>query len=64
VDKQTYTNAPTELIGATYGFYTTDKVTVLGVSASQTQYTMTSSHSSGDKTWIIRGPGGSITSVN
>ena len=63
VDKQTYTNAPTDLIGSTYGFYTTQGVTVGGVgSASTSQYTMTSTHSSGDKTWTIRGPGGSITS--
>jgi len=64
VDKQTYTNAPTDLIGSTYGFYTTQGVTVGGTGASTSQYTMTSSHGSGDKTWIIRGPGGSITSLN
>ena len=61
VDKQTYTSAPTELIGATYGFYTSQGVTVTG-GAGTAQYTMSSIHSSGDKTWVLRGPGGSITS--
>jgi type IV pilus assembly protein PilA len=60
VDNQTYVATPTTLIGATYGFYTTQNVSVSG-GAGQTQYTMTALHSSGDKTFVLRGPGGSIT---
>jgi type IV pilus assembly protein PilA len=62
VDKQTYVAAPaTNLTGATYGFYTSMNVTVSGGAAAQ-QYTMTAYHSSGNKTYTLVGPGGSVTS--
>ena len=62
VDKQTYVDNPqTELIGATYGFYTSQGVLADGDAAAQ-QYTMTAYHSSGSKTFTLIGPGGSITS--
>jgi type IV pilus assembly protein PilA len=60
VDNQTYMNNPTGLVGATYGLYTSQNVTV-GGSAAADQYTMTAFHSSGTKTYTIIGPGGSIT---
>ena len=60
VDNQTYKPAPTALIGSTYGFYTSQNVTV-GGSAGAAQYTMTSYHSSGNKTYTLIGPGGSVT---
>jgi len=61
VDYQTYTSVIANVAGATYGLYTSQNVTVAVVSANATTYQMTSSHSSGDKTWTIVGPGGSIT---
>ncbi len=62
VDTQTYVLDPqTNLIGSTYGFYTSQNVMVDGDAATQ-QYTMTAYHSSGSKTFTLIGPGGSITS--
>ncbi len=62
VDEQTYAAAVASLIGTTFGLYTSQNVTVSVVAASTGGYTMKSFHSSGDKTWSIVGPGGSITS--
>ncbi|MGD2125462.1 MAG: prepilin-type N-terminal cleavage/methylation domain-containing protein [Desulfobacteraceae bacterium] len=61
VDNQTYKPGPTNLIGATYGFYTSQNVSVAG-GAGASQYTMTSYHSSGNKTYTLTGPGGTVTS--
>jgi prepilin-type N-terminal cleavage/methylation domain-containing protein len=62
VDTQTYVVDPQiNLIGSTYGFYTSQNVSVDGGAAAQ-QYTMTAYHSSGSKTFTLIGPGGSITS--
>jgi type IV pilus assembly protein PilA len=61
VDNQTYEQTPTNLVGATYGLYTSSNVTLSGTAAAQ-QYTMTSYHSSGNKTFTLIGPGGSVTS--
>ena len=61
VDNQTYVASPPSLIGATYGFYTSQNVFVAGGAATQ-QYTMTAYHSSGNKTYTLIGPGGSVTS--
>jgi type IV pilus assembly protein PilA len=63
VDRQTYVATPTSLIGATYGFYTSQNVTIAGGSGAQ-QYTMTAYHSSGNKTYSLSGPGGSVTATN
>jgi len=61
VDKQTYVAAPqTNLTGSTYGFYTSQGVTVDGTAGTQL-YTMTALNSSGNKTYTLTGPGGSIT---
>jgi type IV pilus assembly protein PilA len=61
VDNQSYATTIADLIGATYGLYTSQNVTVSVVGVT-TGYTMKSFHSSGDKTWSIVGPGGSLTS--
>jgi type IV pilus assembly protein PilA len=61
VDNQSYATTLADLIGATYGLYTSQNVTVSCVGVT-TGYTMKAFHSSGDKTWSIVGPGGSITS--
>ena len=62
VDTQKYVATPTSLLGATYGFYTSTGVNVPAGSANTQQYTMTSYHTSGNKTFTLSGPGGSITS--
>ena len=61
VDFQIYTSTIGNLAGATYGLYTSQNVTAAVVSANVTTYQMTSYHTSGDKTWTIVGPGGSMT---
>jgi prepilin-type N-terminal cleavage/methylation domain-containing protein len=61
VDAQTYMASPSGLIGSTYGFYTSQNVTI-GGTAGAAQYTMTSYHSSGNKTYTLIGPGGTVTS--
>jgi type IV pilus assembly protein PilA len=63
VDFSTYGDTVAKISGATYGLYTTDKVTVGVVSADTQGYVMTSKHSSGDRTYSIAGPGGSVTNV-
>jgi type IV pilus assembly protein PilA len=63
VDNSHYATDVTGIFGSTYGLYTSDKVTV-GVMAGTTEgYTMTSHHASGDRTYSIAGPGGSVTYV-
>ncbi len=59
VDEETYTSAITNLVG-TYGLYTSEKVSFTTVSGDVTSYTMCAYHSSGDKTYSIHGPGGTI----
>ena len=61
VDEQTYTGVVNNLAGASYGLYTSQNVTISILNADTDSYTMQSYHSSGDKTWTIAGPGGSIT---
>ncbi len=60
VDNQSYESAPTNLIGATYGFYTSENVSISGGAGSD-RYTMTAYHSSGDTTYYLIGPGGTVT---
>jgi prepilin-type N-terminal cleavage/methylation domain-containing protein len=60
VDEETYANDEADLAGASYGLYTTENVTIDVMAANTAGYTMTSHHSSGDKTYSINGPGGSI----
>ena len=61
VDEQMYSAAVAQLQGATYGLFISRGVTLSVASAGTTQYTMTAIHSSGDQTYTITGPGGSIT---
>jgi type IV pilus assembly protein PilA len=63
VDAQTYTNVVSQLYGTTYGFYTSQGVTVVIPGVAVDRYTMTSVHSSGKKTYQLVGPGGSITGL-
>ena len=59
VDEQTYNDTPSDLIGTVYGFWTSENVECDG-DANQAGYTMTSYHSSGNKTFTLSGPGGTI----
>ena len=60
VDEQTYCSATGTLIGPTYGLYMSENVTLTIGTVDATGYVMRSNHSSGDKTYVIAGPGGSI----
>lgn len=60
LDKKTYSAAVNDLAGVPYGLFTSKNVDVSIAAASATGYTMTALHSSGNKTWQIVGPGGSI----
>jgi len=59
VDFETYTNDVTLLIG-TYGLYTSEKVIFIGMAADINSYTMKAYHTSGNVTYSIKGPGGSV----
>ena len=58
-DNKTYTSDLANL--TSYGFRQTQEVTV-SVTGNDNAYTITAYHSSGDKTYTITGPGGTITS--
>jgi type IV pilus assembly protein PilA len=61
VDNQSYANAVADIIGSSYGLFTSENVSVT-VAGTADGYTMSSSHSSGNKTWSVSGPGGTVTS--
>ncbi len=61
VDESTYCGTTGTLIGATYGLYLSDKVVFSIGTASDSTYVMRADHPSGDSSYIIRGPGGSIS---
>jgi len=60
VDNQTYQGTVTSLMGSTYGLFTSANVFLSG-GADAVRYTMTAYHSSGDKTYSLVGPGGTVT---
>ena len=59
VDEATYTVTAANLVG-TYGAFTSSGVTVTALTGNTTLYNMWARHSSGDNTYTISGPGGSI----
>ena len=61
VDNSTYCNTEGTLTGPTYGLYLSENVTFDIVAASDESYSMKAWHSSGDGSFIVRGPGGSIS---
>jgi prepilin-type N-terminal cleavage/methylation domain-containing protein len=61
VDAQSYATQASSLTGSSYGLYTSENVTISVEGGGASGYTMTSLHSSGDKTWNVSGPGGSVT---
>jgi prepilin-type N-terminal cleavage/methylation domain-containing protein len=60
VDNSTYTTDMSTLAGTTYGFFTSSNVTISCSDADTNGYSMTASHSAGNKTYTLNGPGGSI----
>jgi type IV pilus assembly protein PilA len=63
VDESTYCGTTGTLIGATYGLYLSNKVEYDIVTATDSTYVMEAYHPSGDASYIIRGPGGSISKM-
>lgn len=61
VDEKTYTNTTSTLIGSTYGFYVSKKIVFTIVSANNLSYSMKAWHPGGDASFVVRGPGGSVS---
>jgi type IV pilus assembly protein PilA len=61
VDNSTYCHDTGTLIGPSYGLYLSDKVVFTIDSASNQTYVMKAYHPTGSHSYIIRGPGGSIS---
>jgi len=59
VDNKEYTNTVSNLIGV--GAYLSEGVNLQINSATNTNYDMEASHTSGDKTYTLTGPGGVMT---
>lgn len=59
VDESTYTGTEGNLSGASYGYMQSANVT-FAVEGNSTSYTISTYHSSGDKTYTLTGPGGTI----
>ncbi len=61
VDNSNYAQTPATLVGSVYGLYTSSGVVFAITSATTFQYVMRANHPSGNNSYIIRGPGGSIS---
>jgi len=61
VDESTYTSTIGNITGSSYGLYTSDKVVFSQCTGDTVSYTMKAYHTSGDITYSVKGPGGSIT---
>ena len=57
-DSLTYTTASADL--TTRGYTPSGNVTLTITSANTSQYVMSASHASGNRTWSLTGPGGTI----
>ena len=64
VDESTYCMTVATITGATYGLYLSDKVSLDINNAGITTYQMITWHSSGDGSYIIKGPGGSLSKIH
>ena len=62
VDKGTYSNTVSSLSVTTYGLASSANV-VMGGTAAQSGYTFSAYHPSGNKTYSIGGPGGTVTEM-
>ena len=61
VDEDTYCSSTSTLTGATFGLYLSDKVVFTITTATDSTYVMLAYHPSGNQSYIIRGPGGSLS---
>jgi len=61
VDESTYCSDTGTLISMTYGLFLSDKVVYSISTANAFTYVMFAYHPSGDASYVIRGPGGSIS---
>jgi len=61
VDNSRYCQTETILVGATYGLYTSARVVFSINSADSISYVMEAYHPAGNNSYIITGPGGSIS---
>jgi type IV pilus assembly protein PilA len=61
VDNSTYCSSTSTLISGTYGLYLSNKVVFEIGGANNQSYSMSAWHPSGSHSYIIRGPGGSIS---
>ena len=64
VDASEYCDTSATLVGDPYGLYLSDKVQFRVRNAATTSYSMIAFHPSGDCSFIIKGPGGSISKFN
>jgi Tfp pilus assembly protein PilE len=62
VDESTYSGNIGRLSGSNYGYYQSGNVTVTA-GADTSNYTVTGYHGSGDKTYTLTGPGGTVGSL-
>ena len=61
VDYQRYSSSLSNLLSSDYGLVISSGV-ILDISGDSSSYTITAYHPSGDKTYTLNGPGGSINS--
>ena len=64
VDESTYCNALGPLLGATYGLYTTEGVSINVIHGSDQSYRMIGWNASGNHSYIFAGPGGLISELH
>ena len=62
VDEARYCNTLGNLSSTSYGYYQSGNVTVT-VSGNMNNYTITGYHGSGDKTYTLAGPGGTVGTI-
>jgi prepilin-type N-terminal cleavage/methylation domain-containing protein len=60
VDESSYTDPVTRLTGATYGFYQSGGVNIQ-TTGTGTDFQITAWHTSGNRTYTLSGPGGTVT---
>jgi len=63
VDYSTYTGNETTLASGTYGYQQSANV-VIASDGTITDYTISAYHSSGDKTYSMEGPGGTVAAAS
>ena len=63
VDNSRYCSTDTTLQSVTYGLFLSDKVEFTISSANDSSYVMKTYHPSGSESYIIRGPGGSVSKM-